>query len=378
MTIATERVQGLMANYISHGGVGASMAYAIADGPVETIVAGVADRVSNASVTPDSLFKIGSCTKTFFVAAYLQLLKDQNIPIQTLASCWFPDVPGADKISLVQLVNHRNGLPEFEYGVSMDFNRHWTPTELVDLAFEVGEQKPSGGPAVYNNTGYALAGILLETLSGKSVGAYVREIVLEPLGLHNTWSPATEPYPDSQLVRGHYHRPKPDPVAPSGKSASGIASGGEMWRMEGVLPYSDDLQDSSATFPYSAAFALGDMLSTPTEMVVFMRSLFGGKVVPDGLLKIMSEQRAPVSFPGTRMRETGAGMFVSDYGDRSFYGHQGSIPGYVCAMQHSPESGLTIAMTTNIGSGNRMTFQASGLHNVIDDAIRVISAEHAL
>ena len=49
-----------------------------------------------------------------------------------------------------------------------------------------------------------------------------------------------------------------------------------------------------------------------------------------------------------------------------------SIPGYVAVMLHDPESDLTIAMTSNVGSGNRLSFQASGLHPVVDQAIRII------
>lgn len=72
------------------------------------------------------------------------------------------------------------------------------------------------------------------------------------------------------------------------------------------------------------------------------------------------------------MRETGAGLFQSSYADRLVYGHQGSIPGYVTVMQHEPKSGLTIAMTSNVRSGYRMSFYASGLHQVLDRAIGII------
>jgi D-alanyl-D-alanine carboxypeptidase len=44
-------------------------------------------------------------------------------------------------------------------------------------------------------------------------------------------------------------------------------------------------------------------------------------------------------------------------------------------MQHDPVSGLTIAMTSNVGSGNRLSFQASGLHPVVDQAIGIILGE---
>lgn len=368
----TQKIDLILADYLAKGAVGVSLAYAIDGSPINAIAAGIADRRDLSPVGTGRLFKIGSCTKTFVVAALLKLLEDKRIDLATPISRWFPDVPGSDGIAVHQLVNHRNGLPEFEYGISMDYGRQWKPEELVDLAFKVGRQEQPGGPAVYNNTGYALAGILIENLSGKQLGAYVREVILEPLGLQHTWSPATEPFPENELVRGYYHRPPPDSSTPVGKTVGEIASGGEMWRMEGVLPFSNDLQDSTETFPNSGAFALGDMVSTPTDMVTFMRSLFAGDVLPIASLSQMVEDRAPVAFPGTRMREAGMGVFASDYGNRTFFGHQGSIPGYVCTMQHDPESKVTIAITTNVGSGRRLSFQASGLHPVVDAVIGAV------
>lgn len=362
-----EDLKSLLDAYLADGAVGASLAYAKGGAAPTAITAGLADRQHDVAVAPDRLFKIGSCTKTFVAAALVKLAENGKVDLAAPISFWFPDLPGASDISVRQLVNHRNGLPEFEYYIPMDPSRNWTPQQLVDIAFASEKPKRPGGPAVYNNTGYVLAGMLIETVSGQSLGGYVRSAVLQPLGLENTWSPATEAFPERSMVRGYYYRPPPAPNAPTD-----IASGGEMWRMDGVLPHSHELQDSSDSFPFSAAYGCGDMVSTPTDMVSFMRGLFSGKLVSPAFFAEMFEHRVPASFPGTRMRETGAGMFQSAYADRAFYGHQGSIPGYVAVMLHDPQSGLTIAMTSNVGSGNRLSFQASGLHNVVDSAVGII------
>lgn len=367
MTAKNKSIEGLLRDYIGQGAVGASLAFAQGDGPAETATAGIADRRAGTPVAPDDLFKIGSCTKTFVAAALVRLAEDGKVDLDRPVAGWFPDLPGGEKISVRQLINHRSGLPEFEYDLPMDPSRVWAPMDMVDVAFQAGGQKPPGGPAVYNNTGYVLAGLLIERIAEMPLGAYVRKVVLEPLGLRDTWSPATEAYPAERVVRGYYHRPPPAPGA-----STELAAGGEMWRMEGVLPYSQELQDSSDTFHYSGGYGCGDMIATPRDLVAFMRGLFAGKVIAPRWFEEMFGSRATVSFPGTRMRETGAGLFRSSYGDRAFYGHQGSIPGYVCVMQHDPESGLTIAMTSNVGSGNRLSFQASGLHEVVDHVIQDI------
>lgn len=357
----------LLQGYLNDGAVGVSLAFSRGDGEIATVTSGLSDRARGIPVSPTQLFKIGSCTKTFTVAALMKLAESGAVDLGTPISHWFPDLPGAAAISVRQLVNHRGGLPEFEYDIPMTLDRIWTPAELVDLAFQVGGQTAPGGPAVYNNTGYVLAGMLIEAVTGQPLGTYVRHHVLEPLGLENTWSPSTESFPQERMVRGYYHRPPP-----AADAGSSVAAGAEMWRMDGVLPYSDALQDSSDSFPFTAAYGCGDMVSTPGDMVAFMRTLFGGRLLTDGMFREMSEGRVAVSFPGTRMRETGVGLFQSSYADRLLYGHQGSIPGYVTVMQHEPISRLTIAMTSNVGSGYRMSFYASGLHQLLDRAVGII------
>lgn len=57
------------------------------------------------------------------------------------------------------------------------------------------------------------------------------------------------------------------------------------------------------------------------------------------------------------------------------FGHQGSIPGYMTVMPHDRVSGLSVAMTGSVGSGNRLSFQASGLHLVIDDVVKTLLGE---
>lgn len=362
-----EELNNLLDTYRADGAVGASLAFALDDSETVAVTTGLADRERNIPVAPDQLFKIGSCTKTFVAAALMKLAEEGKADLGGPISDWFPNLPRSGEVSVRQLINHRGGLPEFEYDIPMDPSRHWTAAELVDLAFSVGGQTAPGGSAVYNNTGYVLAGMLIEAASGLSLGAYVRRSVLEPLGLANTWSPATEPFPAERMVHGYYHRP-----TPAADAATGLASGGEMWRMDGVLPYSDDLQDSSDCFPFSGAYGCGDMVSTPSDMVIFMRALFSGRLLPAPLFREMSEGRVHVGFPGTRMRETGAGLFLSSYADRMSFGHQGSIPGYVTVMQHEPVSGLSIALTSNAGSGNRLSFYASGIHPVVDAAMKII------
>jgi D-alanyl-D-alanine carboxypeptidase len=283
--------------------------------------AGLADRQAAVPVTPDRLFKIGSCTKTFVAATLLSLVQDDA----------------------------------------------WTPAEIVALAYTAGPPGEPGAICTYNNTGYVLAGMLIERLTGGTLAAAIRARVLAPLGLAS-FSAAGEAYPSEWLVRGYYHRPAPL----TGQNALPVAQGGEMWRTGGVLGYSDELQDATALFPMSGAYAAGDMVGTPSDLVRFLAALVTGRLLSAEVTTHMIEDRRPgtMTTPGTRLHASGAGVWLMRYAGHDVFGHQGSMPGYVTVMIHHRPSAITAALTTNTGSGNRLTFFASGLHGLMDAIIQ--------
>ena len=362
------RMQGILDAFVAKGIVGASAAV-VAGGTPVTATAGLADRERGVPVGPGHLFKNGSCTKTFVAATLMRLARAGTVRLDDPAARWFPDLPKGDRIRVRDLINHRSGLPEFEFDMPMTPGLEWTPQEIVDLAFRVRPQDEPHRVASYSNTGYVLAGMVIEAATGDNLAAQVRRQVLQPLGLADSFSAAGEAYPEDRLARGYYHRPPPPPGGPLP-----LAKGGEMWAMEGVLPFSEDLQDTTALFSFSGAYAAGDMVSTPRDMALFLDGLFGGRLFEAEWLAQMADDRWPVGFPGTRMRETGAGVFLSAYGGRQSFGHQGSLPGYVSVMQHHRDSGVSATLLTNTGSGNRLSFQASGLHEAFDQILEAALA----
>jgi D-alanyl-D-alanine carboxypeptidase len=354
-----DRLHEIAERFIAKGGVGICLARAEGDAPPEIACAGLADRARGIPVGPQHLFKIGSCTKTFVAVTLMRLAEEGRVDLDAPAARFFPWLPGGEAISVRQLVNHRSGLPEFEYDMPMDGSTRWTPRQIVDFAFSVRAPTPPGVKAVYSNTGYVLAGQVIEAVTGGTLAQAIRETVLDPLGLSDTFCAAGEGFPEERLARGYYYRP---PI-PAGTP---FEAGGEMWRAEGLLEHSEALQDSTSLFPFEGAYAAGDMVGTAADLAEFLRALFVGRLIGEEALSRMLGDRWPVSFIGTRMRETGAGLFAAEYGGRHLFGHQGGMPGFVTLMQHDRESGRTMAITTNVGSGMRQHFYAAGIHEIMD------------
>ena len=211
-------------------------------------------------MTPAHLFKIASCTKTFVAATLMSLAQDGAVDLAAPVATWFPTLANAERIRVRQLVDHTAGLPEFEYDMPVDPDRIWTPAQIVALAESVGGADEPGRMCSYNNTGYVLAGQLIEALTGQTLAAAIRARVLDRLGLRDSFAAAGEAFPEVRLARGYYHRP-----APQGPEPATVTEGREMWRTAGLLGYSDELQDSTTLFPMTGAYAAGDMIGCTEE-----------------------------------------------------------------------------------------------------------------
>jgi D-alanyl-D-alanine carboxypeptidase len=106
----TAELQSLLHKAVAAGVPGISTAVANSKGVVWTGVAGKANLATGAPVQPDTLFGIGSITKTFVAVVILQLAEEGKLDLNATASSLLgsavESVPNADKASLAQLMNH--------------------------------------------------------------------------------------------------------------------------------------------------------------------------------------------------------------------------------------------------------------------------------
>src|SRR6266540_1893337 len=127
-------------------------------------------------------FRVGSLTKTFVSAVVLQLAGEHKLSLDDSVEKHLPGlVPNGENISIRQLLNMQAGLydypndPRFERSLrSGDWHHKWTPRELLEMAFS---HKPLFAPGAgwsYCNTCYILAGLVIEKVTGNSVGAELK------------------------------------------------------------------------------------------------------------------------------------------------------------------------------------------------------------
>jgi CubicO group peptidase (beta-lactamase class C family) len=138
--------------------------------------------------TPNTVYEIASLTKQFTATAIMMLVQDGKLSLDDPIDQLLDGLPATwSKITIRQLLNHTAGLPEFskpEFHLNM--REDHTPRDLVQLVKNSPLDFIPGEQHRYSNTGYVLAGMVIEKLSGKAYGTFIRERILEPLGMRDS------------------------------------------------------------------------------------------------------------------------------------------------------------------------------------------------
>jgi len=158
---------------------------------------GLADVAANKPVDPETtLFNIGSITKTFTFTAVMQLAEqgklDLNADINTYLDFKIP-ATYREPITLAHLMSHSAGLDEFFFGTLSPSAEEVIPLGEYLRTRLPQRVRPPGVVSAYTNFGVALAGYIVERVSGQPCADYLEEHILQPLGMAHTSSQMVMP-----------------------------------------------------------------------------------------------------------------------------------------------------------------------------------------
>jgi CubicO group peptidase (beta-lactamase class C family) len=292
-----------------------------------------------APVTPKTVFRIGSLTKQFTGAGVLLLAEQGKLKVDDKLSLYLPDFPRANEVTLRDLLDHTSGIHNFTEGPVID-KISATGATVKELVADIASQSPlydfePGKDWWYSNSNYALLGAVIEKVSGKTWGEFMKAEIFDKLGMADT---AADNARD---------------VVPGRASGYSLIDGGP-----GKFRNAD-FTDMSV--PYAA----GALRSTAEDMVKWNAGLFGGKLLnPEslkemlapGLLRNGAETQTAIAWPGGKAFPPPAGYVPGPYAfglehhsanGRRVIGHDGSIAGFDAVMETYVDEGLTIVILTN-------------------------------
>lgn len=277
---------------------------------------GYADLEKKVLVTPETKFRIGSITKQFTASAILKLQEEGKLQVTDKLSKYFPDFPRGGEVTIHHLLTHTSGIHSFT-GKEDFLKRVLTPvTNEEELAYFKNDPYDfnPGDNYLYNNSGYFLLGYIIEKVTGKSYGQYLKDTFFDPLGMTNTGVHA------STLTLTN--------------EAKGYGKEGSYVR--------------ALNWDMSWAGGAGALYSTVEDLYRWNEAVFNGKVLNEKSLKaaftpvVLNNGQKPA---GTNY---GYGWGFAEYRGQETIEHGGGLHGFLSQLARYPKENMTVAILTNV------------------------------
>jgi D-alanyl-D-alanine carboxypeptidase len=149
------------------------------------------DREKKVPANSQSLFKIGSISKLYVAVAITKLVKEKRLSLNDKLADYFPELVGrienAKYITLKMMVQHRSGIPNFTNNPAYWLDEQKNGKKALEFALDLPASfKPDKGYE-YSNTNYLLLRNIIDKVLGYSHEQYIKENILMPLNLNNTF-----------------------------------------------------------------------------------------------------------------------------------------------------------------------------------------------
>ena len=267
---------------------------------------GLSDVKLEQKANKETQYRIGSITKVFTATMIFQLIEEKKLSLNTKLAEFYPEVKNAKKISISMLLNHRSGIQNFtntpEYKKYMTQPK--TKAEMVSLIANLKSDFKPDSKAQYSNSGYVLLGFILEDITKDSFAKQLQKRISNKLGLKRT------------AYGG--------PIDTSNNQAKSYVRNATQWSESNVTDMS---------LPHGA----GAIISTPTEVGIFLSSLLAGELISVESVAKMKDIN----------QGFGRGLFQFPFYDRRAYGHNGGIDGFRSRAGYFESDDVTFSLTSN-------------------------------
>jgi len=313
------------------------------DGVIEQGAKGWHSFETKKELTSQQAMPIASTTKTMTAAAVLKLrdqglldVNDKVAKFLTKESGIWADglVPGwADKITIHNLLTHRSGLTEYFMGTKLDINKTHAEInkDIVNFAASKELVFEPGTKHNYCNTNYVLLGLIIETLSGKSLADFYAEEFFKPLGMKDTKLLTLAEAVKHQVEPGSTNYPIRYFVTPT-----------DVYEPQFNLAKSEFIM-----VPY----ADGGVASTTKDLIIWNKALHSGKIISDDSYKLMITRHYQLPDDPTDgiKKYTGYGLIISELeGGNVVYHHAGKALAIRCESGYIPSRNLYFAVLSNV------------------------------
>jgi CubicO group peptidase (beta-lactamase class C family) len=298
---------------------------------------GVRTVAGEEKVTPDTLFPIASCTKSFTTTAMALLVDEGKMswddPPQKYVPYFHLSDPLADhEVTLRDLVTHRTGLRGHDL---LWYRSPWTQEDIIRRVGRLPLDQPFRTTFQYQSTMFTVAGFAVARASGMSWDDFVQKRLLDKLGMGATRFTTTATAKAT------------DRAGPHRLNEHGEPKGTELYPMDVPEP-AGSMQSSARDLARWLHFQLGDGTVDGTAKGERLISAHNLKETHTPQIMLDMDPFDRAMFPDTNQMSYGMGWVIQDHCGYRILQHAGAIDGFRCHFTLVPRARLGIVLLCNL------------------------------
>jgi CubicO group peptidase (beta-lactamase class C family) len=287
-------------------------------------------------VTGDTLFQIGSVSKTFTMAAAMRLVEQGRLDLDTPVRAYLPDLRLSDpdvtaRVTMRHLLTHTSGLPADDFAV-MGGGDDALARYVAEVVSRAPFALPVGLYPSYSNVGFSLAGRVLEVASGTPYETTIGDLLFEPLGMAMATFFAE------------------DAIIAATAAGHTVLDGQAFVQRPWALP--------------RTANAAGGITASVNDMLRYARMWLAGGTGPDGTRLLSTESLAQIGTPQARYPADlgifGLSWALADVKGVHFWSHDGGTLGQNSRLTIVPDWDFAMCALTNVADGSAVLGAALG------------------
>ena len=268
---------------------------------------GFADIKNDVLSNNKTRYRIGSISKTFTAVLIMQLVEENKLNLNDKLSEYFPEIKLSNHITIEQLLTHRSGIYNF---TDIKDYESWMekPISKKELISKINNNKRRFKPNKkfeYSNSNYFLLSLIIEEIENNLFKNILEKKILIPYNLNQTYCCSNEE--KNNIAKSYYN------INNKWKEATNT-----------------DLRTTAGA---------GGVISTAKDVNQFLNLLFNHKIINKKSLDLMTYNLKTSNY--------GFGIFEYDFFNKSGYGHNGRIDGFISTACYFLEDEISVTYLNN-------------------------------
>ena len=339
---AESKVDAIFAKY-SMSTPGCVVGVANAGRPVLAKGFGMADLEHDVRLSPDAILEPGSVAKQFTAAAVLLLARDGALSLDDQVRTYIPELPDyGPALTIRHMLNHTSGLRDWGSVASIGGWPRTTRVHTHAHVLEIVSKQRAlnfapGTRWSYSNTGFNLAAIIVERVSGTTLQEFTRTRLFQPLGMtHTSWR---DDY--TRIVNGR------------------------------ALAYAERHGAFYSDMPFENVYGNGGLLTTAGDLLAWNEH-YDSPAAADAAM--LAEQQQAGHFADGRAHGYALGLFVGSYKGLREISHSGSTAGYSAFLARFPDQRVSVAVLCNVAGAPATEYAHAVADVYLGDRVKTVTA----